>query len=79
MAFIETPDLGPDAENMERVFALRPDVYEAWRGLVNAVSGNMDFRMYELATLAAARRLRSSYCSLAHGSKLAPDAKYAEQ
>jgi uncharacterized peroxidase-related enzyme len=28
-------------------------------------------RTYELATLAAARALRSSYCSLAHGSVLA--------
>ena len=28
----------------------------------------MDQRRYELATLAAARRLRSSYCMLAHGS-----------
>src|SRR6187401_3600837 len=31
----------------------------------------MDLRRYELATLAAARRLRSSYCCLAHGSVLA--------
>jgi len=30
----------------------------------------MDLRRYELATLAAARRLRSSYCSLAHGTVL---------
>jgi alkylhydroperoxidase family enzyme len=30
----------------------------------------MDLRRYELATLAAARRLRSSYCSLAHGKVL---------
>jgi alkylhydroperoxidase family enzyme len=30
-----------------------------------------DVRRYELATLAAARRLRSSYCSLAHGQVLA--------
>jgi uncharacterized peroxidase-related enzyme len=30
----------------------------------------MDPRRYELATLAAARRLRSTYCSLAHGSVL---------
>src|SRR6059058_4435548 len=33
----------------------------------------MDLRRYELATLAAARRLRSSYCMLAHGSVLARD------
>jgi hypothetical protein len=31
----------------------------------------MDLRRYELATLAAARRLRSSYCCLAHGRVLA--------
>ena len=30
----------------------------------------MDLRRYELATVAAARRLRSSYCTLAHGSVL---------
>jgi uncharacterized peroxidase-related enzyme len=30
----------------------------------------MDMRRYELATLAAARRLRSTYCSMAHGSVL---------
>ena len=30
----------------------------------------MDLRRYELATLAAARRLRSTYCALAHGSIL---------
>src|SRR3954467_8650271 len=30
----------------------------------------MDLRRYELATLAAARRLRSSYCCLAHGKVL---------
>jgi alkylhydroperoxidase family enzyme len=31
----------------------------------------MDLRRYELATLAAATALRSSYCSLAHGKILA--------
>ena len=30
----------------------------------------MDLRRYELATLAAARRLRSSYCALQHGRLL---------
>jgi hypothetical protein len=30
----------------------------------------MDLRRYELATFAAAKRLRSSYCTLAHGSVL---------
>lgn len=57
--------------NYTRAFAHRPDVYRAWRALVRAVTANMDERRYELATLAAARRLRSSYCMLAHGKVLA--------
>ena len=56
--------------NFARAFSLRPDVYAAWRGLNGAIKSNMDLRRYELATLAAARRLRSSYCMLAHGSVL---------
>jgi uncharacterized peroxidase-related enzyme len=42
----------------------------AWRELNAAIKANMDLRRYELATIAAARRLRSSYCTLAHGSVL---------
>ena len=42
-------------------------VLEAWRGLNSAVKASMDPRRYEIATVAAALRLRSSYCSLAHG------------
>jgi len=56
--------------NMELAFEARPEVYDAWRQLVTAVKSGMDERRYELVTLAAARRLRSSYCSLAHGSIL---------
>jgi alkylhydroperoxidase family enzyme len=69
MPFIDVPDSGGD--NMERAFALRPEVYASWRQLVTAVKATSDERRYELATLAAARRLRSSYCSLAHGKVLA--------
>ena len=54
--------------NLTKAFSLRPDVYAAWRQLNGSVKSNMDLRRYELATLAAARRLRSSYCALAHGS-----------
>jgi uncharacterized peroxidase-related enzyme len=54
--------------NLTKAFSLRPDVYAAWRRLNGSVKSNMDLRRYELATLAAARRLRSSYCALAHGS-----------
>jgi len=56
--------------NYERAFAERPEVYAAWVQLNTAIKGGMDLRRYELATLAAAQRLRSSYCSLAHGKVL---------
>jgi alkylhydroperoxidase family enzyme len=69
MAFIEIPD--GEAANLERAFTLRPEVYVAWQELLTAVKASSDERRYELATLAAARRLRSSYCSLAHGKVLA--------
>jgi len=58
------------ATNMERAFAERPEVYAAWAQLNGAIKAGMDLRRYELATLAAARRLRSSYCCLAHGTVL---------
>jgi alkylhydroperoxidase family enzyme len=69
MAFVDVP--AGDGDNMERLFLLRPEAYAAWRQLVTAVKATSDERRYELATLAAARRLRSSYCSLAHGKVLA--------
>jgi uncharacterized peroxidase-related enzyme len=56
--------------NYERAFAERPEVYAAWVQLNGAIKAGMDLRRYELATVAAARRLRSSYCTLAHGSIL---------
>jgi uncharacterized peroxidase-related enzyme len=56
--------------NYERAFAERPAVLEAWMRLNGAIKEHMDLRRYELATLAAARRLRSSYCCLAHGTVL---------
>jgi uncharacterized peroxidase-related enzyme len=56
--------------NYERAFADRPEVLAAWVQLNTAIKAGMDLRRYELATLAAARRLRSSYCCLAHGKVL---------
>src|SRR5437660_8051636 len=56
--------------NFTQAFSLRPGVYAAWRQLNGAIKSGMDLRRYELATVAAARRLRSSYCTLAHGSVL---------
>jgi alkylhydroperoxidase family enzyme len=69
MPFIGIPD--GDGDNMQRAFEPRPEVYAAWQQLLAAVKATSDERRYELATLAAARRLRSSYCSLAHGKVLA--------
>ena len=57
--------------NYEAAFAERPEVLAAWMQLNAAIKAGMDLRRYELTTLAAARRLRSSYCCLAHGSVLA--------
>ena len=56
--------------NLTRLFARRPAVYQAWAQLNRAIKANMDVRVYELATLAAARTLQSSYCALAHGTVL---------
>ena len=56
--------------NLTRAFSLRPGVYAAWRELISQIQAGMELRRYELATVAAARNLRSSYCMLAHGSVL---------
>jgi uncharacterized peroxidase-related enzyme len=56
--------------NYEAAFSLRADVYDAWQTLLGTIKEGVDPRRYELATVAAARRMRSSYCMLAHGSVL---------
>ena len=56
--------------NYTRAFSPRPALMEAWGTLNGTIKSTMDPRRYELATLAAALHLRSSYCSLAHGEKL---------
>jgi uncharacterized peroxidase-related enzyme len=53
--------------NFTRALSLKPEVQAAWRALNRSIVSGMDLRRYELATLAAAQRLRSSYCMLAHG------------
>jgi uncharacterized peroxidase-related enzyme len=65
--------------NYTRAFSLHTELYAAWRGRGGAIKQTMDLRRYELATLAAARRLRSSYCALAHGSVLASQFLTQEQ
>jgi uncharacterized peroxidase-related enzyme len=71
MAFIELIRASEDGPNYGAAFAHRPGIYEAWQQLNGAIKESMDLRRYELATLAAARRLQSSYCMLAHGSVVA--------
>jgi alkylhydroperoxidase family enzyme len=69
MPFVDVPD--GEEPNLQRAFSSRPAVFEAWQQLNGAIKETSDLRRYELATLAAARRLRSSYCCLAHGRVLA--------
>jgi alkylhydroperoxidase family enzyme len=57
--------------NYTQAFSHRPGVYAAWRRLVGAVTENMDPRRYELVSVAAARVLRSTYCTAAHSLVLA--------
>ena len=71
MAFIELSKQTEDTPNHLAAFASRPAILAAWQQLNGAIKESMDLRRYELATIAAARRLRSSYCMLAHGGVLA--------
>src|SRR5687767_7630505 len=56
--------------NWAQAFSLRPGVRDGWTALLKSIQSNLPVRSYELATLAAARALRNSYCALAHGSVL---------
>lgn len=56
--------------NYARTFSHRPALFEAWQQLNSTIKSAMEPRRYELATIAAASRRRSSYCVLAHGEKL---------
>jgi uncharacterized peroxidase-related enzyme len=52
--------------NYAAAFVSRPEVARAWLALSAAVREGMDRRRYELATIAAARALRNTYCTAAH-------------
>lgn len=56
--------------NYAAAFSSRPDVARAWTALNDAVRHGMDRRRFEIATIAAARVLRSSYCTAAHSKFL---------
>ena len=70
LLYQESRDQNGYLQNFVQAFSLRPEVLRAWQQLNGAIKAR-DVRRYELATLAAARRLRSSYCALAHGKVLA--------
>ncbi|HEX5997725.1 MAG TPA: peroxidase-related enzyme [Jiangellales bacterium] len=84
MSFLQPAEQSPDIERMfdtdtkamgylpnyTRLFAHSPAAYAAWLQLMGTVRAGMELRRYELATLAAARALKSSYCGLAHGKVL---------
>jgi uncharacterized peroxidase-related enzyme len=53
-----------------RAFGARTRVYDAWRVLVGELMGTMPLRRFELVTVVAARELRSTYCTVAHGTIL---------
>lgn len=65
--------------NFVRGFSHRPEVLAAWETLLGTIRDNLDFRRYEIATIGAARALKSSYCMLAHGSALMKDGMSADE
>jgi len=56
--------------NYARAFSTRPDIASAWDVLNAAVRENMNRRRFEIATIGAARALRSTYCTAAHSKFL---------
>ena len=56
--------------NYAGAFSSRPEVAEAWNVLNSTVRDGMDRRRFEIATIAAARALRSTYCTVAHAKFL---------
>ncbi len=56
--------------NYALVFSSRPDVAQAWNQLNLAIRGGMDRRLFEFATITAARALHSTYCTAAHSKFL---------
>jgi uncharacterized peroxidase-related enzyme len=56
--------------NYARVFSARPELMPLWAELLAGIRRHIEPRRFELATLAAAAALGSSYCALAHGTAL---------
>jgi alkylhydroperoxidase family enzyme len=53
-----------------QTFSHHPEAYKAWQTLITVLYGGMDRRRCELATLAAARTMKSTGCTVAHGKTL---------
>jgi uncharacterized peroxidase-related enzyme len=56
--------------NYAAAFSTRPDVAQAWNTLNTTIRDGMDRRRFEIATIAAARALHSTYCTVAHATFL---------
>ena len=52
-----------------QAMAINPEAHEAFEALIRAVVPSIGVRTFELATLGAARGIRSPHCLLAHGRK----------
>lgn len=56
--------------NYAAAFSTRPDIAQAWNTLNTTIREGMERRRFEIATIAAARALRSTYCTVAHAKFL---------
>lgn len=52
-----------------QAMAIAPEAHAAFEALIRAIVPSIGVRVYELATLGAARGIRSPHCLLAHGRK----------
>jgi len=59
--------------NYAAAYVSRPAVARGWAMLNGAIRDGMDPRRYEIATIGAARALRSTYCTAAHAKFLRDD------
>ena len=59
--------------NYAAAYVSRPNVAKGWAVLNGAIREGMDPRRYEIATIGAARALRSTYCTAAHSKFLRDD------
>jgi uncharacterized peroxidase-related enzyme len=59
--------------NYANAYVSRPEVARGWAVLNGSIRDGMDQRRYEIATIGAARALRSTYCTAAHAKFLRDD------